>query len=273
MGRPMVPALKIIVEVASFRLRRLEMANMAGALAIMLALRVPGFEIGVRLTFAFLLNVLVYLNNDFYDIADDMASEDKDRGKTDFLRTHRSAAVTAQLSLVASLVAIGAWWGGGLLWAGLLGGGVCWAYSARLKRIPYADVLAMMAWGVAMPMVGLPVDRPEGWVLLGQLGLYSGVFESIQVLRDHDEDAALEVQTTAVKLGPARTKVLIKVMLALAGLYAAWFFHPALAILPAVAAVMPMRKDDPSLYWNDVRLMLGITFLVQCGLIYWQLLS
>jgi len=266
----MAPALKIIVEVASFRLRRLEMANMAGALAIMLALHLPWFEMGVRLAFAFLLNVLVYLNNDFYDVADDLASSDKDQPKTEYLRTHRSAAIQAQLGLVGALVLLGFWWGGGLLWAGLLGGGVCWAYSARLKRLPYADVVAMIAWGVAMPMVGLPMDRVEGWVLLGQLGLFSGVFESIQVLRDHDEDAALGVQTTAVALGKPRTRRLIQVMLALAGLYAAVMVHPLLAVLPAVAAVMPMRANDPSLYWNDVRLLLGITFLIECLLVWWR---
>lgn len=266
----MAPSLKIIVEVASFRLRRLEMANMAGALAIMLALHLPGLEIGVRLVFAFLLNVLVYLNNDFYDVADDLASQDKDQRKTEFLRTHRDAAVRAQLGLVGVLVAVGLWWGGGLLWAGLLGGGVCWAYSARLKRVPYVDVMAMVAWGVAMPMVGLPIDRLEGWVLLGQLGLFSGVFESIQVLRDHDEDSALGVQTTAVVLGKPRTRRLIQVMLALAGLYAAVFVHPLLAVLPAIAAVMPMRANDPSLYWNDVRLMLGITFLIECAVVWWR---
>jgi len=266
----MAPALKIVVEVASFRLRRLEMANMAGALAIMLALHLPAGEVGYRLVFAFLLNVLVYLNNDFYDVADDMASEDKDRTKTEFLREHRSAAIVAQLGLVATLLAMALWWRDGLLLAGLVGGGVCWAYSAKLKRLPVVDVAAMIAWGVAMPMVGLPLDRLEGWVLLGQLGLFSGVFESIQVLRDHDEDAAIGVRTTAVVLGKARTRQLIQVMLALAGLYAAVFVHPLLAILPAVAAVMPMRANDPSLYWNDVRLMLGITFLVECVLVWWR---
>ena len=99
--------------------------------------------------------------------------------------------MVAQLGLLGVLVALALVWGGGLMLALIAGGGVCWAYSAGLKRVPILDVLAMIAWGIAMPLVGLAPDHPEGWLLLGQLGLFSGVFESIQVIRDHDEDAAM----------------------------------------------------------------------------------
>jgi hypothetical protein len=45
----------------------------------------------------------------------------------------------------------------------------------------------MIAWGVAMPLVGSPIENQDGWALALQLGLFSGVFESIRLMRDADE--------------------------------------------------------------------------------------
>ena len=45
-------ATRIAAEVAVYRLRRLEMANIAGAAAICLALHLPLAEVAVRLAFA-----------------------------------------------------------------------------------------------------------------------------------------------------------------------------------------------------------------------------
>jgi len=264
----MTPVVKILLDVAVFRLRRFEMANIAGALAIAFACHLSWDEIGYRGLFAFLLNLLVYLNNDWYDLDDDLASAAKDQTKNAYLRDHAGAAVVAQLGLLAVLLIMALAWGGGLLVALLAGGGVCWAYSAGLKRLPIFDVLAMIAWGVAMPLVGLAPGHPEGWVLLGQLGLFSGVFESIQVMRDHDADQAAGVRTTAVVLGPERAHLLARALMILAGVYAgalvAWWIAP----LPILAALIPMQKPNIDGYWNRVRIALGLTMLAEAAFVY-----
>ncbi|NVB42379.1 UbiA family prenyltransferase [Pseudenhygromyxa sp. WMMC2535] len=265
----MTPVLKILFDVASFRLRRLEMANMAGALAIALACHLGLAEIAYRLSFAFLLNLLVYLNNDWHDLDDDLAAATREQDKTRYLAEHRGAAVVAQLAVLALLLAMAVAWGGGLLIALLAGGGVCWAYSAKLKRLPFVDVLAMVAWGVAMPAVGLAPGHPEGLLLLGQLGLFSGVFESIQVLRDREIDATAGVRTTAVVLGPTRARALIRVMLALAGLYAglcfAWWLAP---FIWAAALQRVAPGDDVEGYWNRTRMILGVVMLIETLLVW-----
>ena len=260
---------KILTDVAVFRLRRFEMANIAGALAIAFACHLGALEIGVRAGFAFLLNLLVYLNNDWYDLDDDLAAADKDQAKNTFLAEHLGAGLAAQLVLLAILLVIALLWGGGLLPALLAGGGVCWAYSAGLKRVPFLDVLAMIAWGIAMPMVGLAPGHPEGWLLLGQLGLFSGVFESIQVIRDHDTDAAAGVRTTAVVLGPARARLLVRAMMIAAGLYAGFCFSWWIAPLPLAAALIPMPDGDVGgSYWNRVRVTLGLAMIAETLLIW-----
>ena len=64
----MLSALRILFDVVVFRLRRLEMANLAGAVSVMLALRLPVSDVVLRTGFALLLNVLAYLTNDYYDL-------------------------------------------------------------------------------------------------------------------------------------------------------------------------------------------------------------
>ncbi len=260
--------IKIAVDVALYRLERFEMANLGAAALIAVALHLAPLDIGVRLGFGALLNLLVYLNNDYIDRDEDAASPTKDRAKTEFLARNRGAALRAQLGLLAVLVVIAVAYGGGLMRALLLGGGVCWLYSAVLKRRPFVDVLAMMAWGVAMPMVAVPPGDDAGWALLIQLGLFSGVFESIQVMRDHDEDRDCNVRTTAVVLGLRSTRWLTRGLLVLAAGYAGFRFHVAFAALPLVAALLPIPTRGLEAYWNRVRMLLGATLLLECGLVY-----
>lgn len=261
----MLAELHILADVARYRIRRLEMANLAGAAALALALALPTGELAVRLVFGLLLNLLVYLNNDFHDRAFDLVAAGRERDKTEFLVAHLGAAIRAQLGCLAALVVIAVVWGGGLWMPLVLGGGVCWIYSALLKRRPVVDVVAMVAWGVAMPMVGVPADRlSDALPLLLLLGLFSGVFESVQVLRDHDSDRGQGVRTTAVVLGPAFTAVLARVLAALAAVHALLSFGVLVAMPTVLAAVLPMRGASPERVWNRLRLLCGISFALAC---------
>lgn len=260
--------LKIILDSARYRIERLEMANLVAAIAVMLALRLSVDELVVRVVFGVLLNLFVYLNNDWLDLADDLASFTRDRAKTEFLAAHRAAAVRAQVGLFGLLIAIAMWHGAGLIWPLVLGAGICWAYTAKFKHRPYADVLAMIAWGVAMPLVGVPPGHAAGWPLLGQLALFSGVFETIQIMRDHDHDARRGIRTTAVVLGPARTSTLARWLLVASAIYAGAVFHPLLMVLPLVASTASVPQSDLDGYWTRVRLLLGPTFILECVLAY-----
>lgn len=264
----MLAEIKIVADVTWYRLRRFEMANLGAAGLICLALALPLGEMFVRLAFGAALNVLVYLNNDYLDRHEDAEAASKDHSKTAFLAAHTAAAIRAQLALLLVLVVVAWIFGGGLLLALLCGGGICWAYSAYLKRWPGVDVAAMIAWGIAMPMVAVPTGNLAGWTLLIQLGLFSGVFETIQVLRDREEDAQVGVRTTAVVLGAARTRLLCRVLLALSAIYAAYVFTPWLATLPLLALAMRIDRVDLSRYWNQVRVLLGLTLVLECVLVF-----
>jgi 4-hydroxybenzoate polyprenyltransferase len=262
------PALRITADVVRFRLRRLEMANLAGAAAIALTLHLPALDFVVRMTFAVLLNVLVYLNNDYCNVSEDLEAEDRDLAKTRFLSEHLGAARTAQLVLVAVLVAIGLLWSRGLLVALGAGGGICWAYSAALKRVPVVDVLCIMLWGLAMPLVGFPLDQAAGWCLAFQLALFTGVFEAIQVVRDRAADAAAGVRTTAVALGVPATRGLALGLILASAVYTSLVLQAWLGLLAASAALLRLDEAGAARYWNQVRLVFGITFLATCAWVF-----
>lgn len=266
----MIAELQILWDVASYRLRRLEMANLGGAFAIMVAVHLTTLEVVVRLGFGLALNLLVYLNNDWHDRDEDLDATGRERDKTRFLRAHPAAAVRTQLGLAGLLAAFALVYGGGLWWPLLLGGGICWAYSAVLKRRPFVDVLAMIVWGVTMPLVALAPGADAGWPLLWQLGLFSGVFETIQVVRDHDDDKRQGVQTTAVVLGPALTRRVTRLLCLLSAIWAAASFHVLLALPGLVASAMPMPAGESTKTWNRVRLLFGLTFVAECALVWWR---
>jgi 4-hydroxybenzoate polyprenyltransferase len=265
----MLVGLKIVADVVGYRVRKLEMGNLPAATSIALALYLPITDIVLRTLFAFVLNVLVYLNNDYVDVDIDLASADKDNEKTRFLAAHKRAALVAQWVLVGLLTAAALVYDRGLFVALIGGGGICVWYSAYLKRRPGVDILAMAIWGVTMPLCGSPAQSALGWGMALQLGLVSGVFETIQVMRDADEDAEEEgVRTTGVVLGQARTLILARVLMVVTTAYAALVMHPAIAVLSAFALAVPFTKDDIERYWTRVKLVYGFTWLAICALVF-----
>jgi 4-hydroxybenzoate polyprenyltransferase len=263
-----VAALKVIAATVVYRIRKLEMANLAAAVSIALALKLPFVDVIVRATFAFVLNALVYLNNDYVDIQIDLSSADKDRTKTRYLADHKLAALVAQWTLVALLIAISVVHDLGLLVPLVAGGGICWWYSAQLKHRPYFDIGAMIVWGVTMPLCGTPIAHPVGLRMALQLGLFSGVFEAIQVVRDADEDAQEGVRTTAVVLGKDRTMQLARVLMFASSAYAAAFLQPLAAAVSLLAFAVPFDERAVEQYWTRVKLIYGVSWVVICGAVF-----
>jgi 4-hydroxybenzoate polyprenyltransferase len=271
-GRASVPAaaLKIVVDVLIFRLRKLEMMNLGGAASIALTLGLPILDVAWRTMFGLVLNVLVYLNNDYIDVAIDLQSGNKDAEKSRFLQQNMRAALVAQLTLLAMLATAAFLFDHGLLVPLIAGGGVCLWYSAQLKRRPIVDVLAMIAWGVTMPLCGVPLDAllGLGGALALQLGLFSGVFECIQVMRDADEDALDGVRTTGVVLGQKLTLALTRVLMVATMAYALAAMHPVAGLITAAALVVPFLRDDLEKYWTRVKMTYSLAWLAICVLTY-----
>jgi 4-hydroxybenzoate polyprenyltransferase len=266
----MLAGFRIVLAVLVYRLKNLEMANMAGAISISLALKLSPSELIVRAGFVFVLNALVYLNNDYVDVAIDLKSADKDASKARYLAEHMGAALGAQLFLVALLAVVAVVWDLGLLVPLIGGGGICWWYSAKLKHMPFADIIAMILWGIWIPLSGSPLTNLLGLAMATMLGLFSGVFESIQVMRDADEDAEEGVRTTGVVLGKKRTLMLARALMVVCTVYAALYMHPIAAAVSAVALFVPFIESNVEKYWTRVKLVYGVAWLVICAWVWFH---
>jgi 4-hydroxybenzoate polyprenyltransferase len=261
-------AVRIVVEAIAFRLKSLEMANLAGALSIALALRLPWTDVVFRTLFAFVLNALVYLNNDWFDAEDDLRAPGRGGAKTRFLAQHMESALAAQGALGLLLVVAALAFDPGLLLALLVGGGICVWYSYSLKRLPYVDVLAMAVWGIGMPMCGFPLDSALGWCLALQLGAFAAVYETIQVMRDAPADAAAGVRTSGVVLGIARTRRLSRVLMVLASVLAAALLHPLAGLVSAFALRVPLDGTDVARRWTQVKAIYAAAWLIAIAWIW-----
>jgi len=258
-------ALRIVRDVVAYRLSNLEMANLAGAVSIAIALGRPAADVVARAIFAFLLNVLVYLNNDTLDVSLDLRANDRSRETAGFLAAHLPAARAAQAVLAAILVAIAAAWDRGLFLPLVIGGGICVLYSSLLKRRPFLDVAAMIVWGTAMPLCGTPLDDRLGWAMALQLGLFAGVFECLQVLRDAPEDAAQGVRTTAVELGHDRTVLLARGLMAAASAWSLGVLSMLAAAVSAYAIVVRVGEEEAGRAWTSVKVIYGVAWLAICA--------
>ncbi|MCA9627722.1 MAG: UbiA family prenyltransferase, partial [Myxococcales bacterium] len=178
---------------------------------------------------------------------------------------HLGAALGAQIGLAVLLALAAVLYDPGLLLALGVGGGICWAYSARLKARPVVDVLSMVVWGIAMPLVAFPLGNVLGWLLVVQLGLFSACFETIQVLRDHDEDVRAGVRTTAVAFGAEPTRVMARSFMLVAMLYALLVLDRYVGVLLLVPVLVPIPREvtaeHMSRYWNRIRLTQGVSWL------------
>lgn len=265
----MTAVFRILRDVIVYRIRKREMANLASSLTIMLAMGLAVDDIAVRFVFAVGLNLAVYLTNDIYDVDADLASPSKDVEKATFLRAHRPAAWMAVLVPVVLMAGIGCLWNRELLVTLVVAAGVCWAYSARLKRVAFVDLPTILICAVAGSMLAFPLDRMLGWCLAGLLGLFAACFQTVQMVRDHDDDEAFGTRTTAVALGPHATIRLQRALLVGAAVYTALVLHRWVGAAMILTAFLPFRADQANTHWNRIRIALGLAWLAIVAWVSW----
>lgn len=259
--RSIVTGGRIVLDAAAYRIQKREAGNLVTSMTLALALALPASEIAVRLAFGVVLNLFVYLVNDCFDVEVDLAAPGRDAWRTRYLGEHLREGIGACVALAVAMLAAALAHGHGLVVTLLVNVVVILAYSAKLKRTPIFDVIIMAVWGVSMAMVGFPPSSSAGWRFAALLGVMCAVTEAVQVLRDHDSDAAAGVRTTAVVLGPRRTAILAKTLVVGAAAYTALALDAWLALPLLAAAVPPLDPPRAARSWDWIRAVFGLTWL------------
>ena len=261
----LINAVKIACESFRFRVEKHEANNLLVTLSMLLAFKVGGLDLALRVTFAILLNLLIYLLNDYCDVDVDLCTPRKDRQKTRFMAEHRRAS---QLAVLGELLLLGGpatvhylLFHTPLLPVALvINVALVYVYSRWLKRIPIVDVLSMALAGATTTMVGAP-DSVLGYQLLGLLALISGSYQIIQVIRDTRSDEQQGVRTTSVVLGPRLAAWIFRAIVLCASAYGVLLMGMWAAAGFALALLLPLSVDRAARSWDGARVIFGLSWL------------
>ena len=254
--------LRIIAETLWYRVRRREANNFLTTLSLTAALKLTWPDILYRGIFALILNIYVYLINDYCDVEIDISSADKDRGKTVFLMEHRKAAKAALFFLALVLGIAGILHSPLLFICFLANTVVVYSYSAWFKRMPYLDVIAMVVCGVTMSLAAVPNNSAIAYRYLVVLGLICAAFEVVQIIRDEPEDRLAGIRTTAVRLGLIRARLIFVFLTLSAAAYAYFLINSLAGLLFLPAAAIPLSSKNASRSWDILRLIFGAAWLL-----------
>ncbi|MBW2494407.1 MAG: UbiA family prenyltransferase [Deltaproteobacteria bacterium] len=246
-----------MADAASYRLSRREGGNLITSMTLALALALPIGDVAYRLVFGILLNLFVYLLNDCIDVRIDLVASGRDVERTRHLHEHIREGWAVVIALGASLAVLGAVHSVGLLVVFAANASLIAVYSRWLKRLPGVDIVAMAAWGLAMAMVGFPLDSFAGWRYAGLLAILCAVTESVQVLRDVSSDRRAGLRTTAVVLGVGTTVWISRGLIVAAAGYTFLMLDSivAWALLPAL--IVPLDESTAVRSWDRFRLIFG----------------
>ena len=253
--------LRIVLDTAVYRIRKREANNLVSSISLMLAFHLAWDDVLYRSLFGALLNVYIYLINDYCDIDRDLMAPDKDRQKAWFMSRNRGAARGALLVLGVLLLVAAAAHSSLLVLALVSNTVVVYTYTRWLKRWPVADVIIMGVCGVTISLVGLPEDRLLGWQLVGLLGFICASFEVIQVVRDEPGDRAAGVTTTAVLLGAAGSAWIFRLIVVAAVVYGLLVIGSWVPLLMLPAALFPLTPARAARTWDWCRLLFGVVWI------------
>jgi len=254
---PLRAAFVIAGQAALYRIRKREANNLVSTVSLMVAFQLPLGDMLYRTVWAVLLNLYIYLMNDYCDIERDLGSPQKDHAKARFMADNRHAARGALLGMGAILL-VGAMAHSPLLAMAFVANTVVvWCYSAWFKQVPILDVVLMFICGITISLPGLPEHDPLGLKVAAILGLICASFEVIQVMRDEPGDRAAGVTTTAVLLGRRFTAWLFKAIVVAAAAYVSLWVGSLLGVILLAALLFPLTPERADRTWDLCRVLFG----------------
>ena len=89
------------------------------------------------------------------------------------------------------------------------------------------------------------------------------------MIRDHDEDVASGIRTTAVRLGVPATKIMLRGFMILSAAYATLLINRWIGLALLASLAIPFKKVNADVFWNRQRVIMGTVWLAMIGWIFW----
>lgn len=243
--------------IVTYRWQTKEANNALTVIALLVSLRVPIEDFLFRVVASLLLNFVVYLLNDYCDIDVDLAAPHKDTAKAQFLKDHKNVALSLLIGITGFLVILALPLSRNVSIAVPLAVAIIYLYSRWLKYYPILDLVAIFIWGFSMMLIGVPEGNRDALILAVLVGLLTMSFEFINLMRDHDSDAASGIRTTSVTFGRTTALWMLRGIIVLSGIFVHLTLHAPIGFLIVLGVFLRLKDQDYHRYWNKLRFVYG----------------
>jgi 4-hydroxybenzoate polyprenyltransferase len=179
---------RLLRDTAKDRLMRLEANTIAGNFLLLIAFHFSVFDFIVRMAVTLYINLLGYFINDYIDVEVDLASEQKDKAKALYIKNHKKAALGLIVWMSAILLTVTLLYSKSVCFGVIMLLLIVTIYTDYYKNRPYWDVIFIGLWGFALSWIAIPDFSWEGIRYIVLLFLFGCAFETVQTLKDYEED-------------------------------------------------------------------------------------
>jgi 4-hydroxybenzoate polyprenyltransferase len=134
-------------------------------------------------------------------------------------------------------------------------------YTDFFKNKAFWDVIFIGLWGLALSWVAIPDFSWQGIKLIVLLFMFGCSFETVQTLKDYEEDKKFGLTTTPIVLGVPKTFLILRILYVTSALYAIF----VLKELAGIFILIPLffsTSQNMSSYWTKLKIVCGLVWLV-----------
>ena len=253
--------LRLLRDTAKDRLVRLEANTILGNFLLLIAFHFSFADFLVRMGVTLYLNLLGYFINDFIDIEVDLASKDKDQSKALFIKEHKKTALALILCMSTCLVTATLFYSQSVCFAVIMLLFIVTIYTDSFKNKAFWDVIFIGLWGLALSWIAIPDFSWQGIKLIVLLFMFGCSFETVQTLKDYEEDRKFGLTTTPIVIGVQKTFLVLRILYVTSALYAIFVLKEITGIFILVPLFFSTTQNMAT-YWTKLKIVWGIVWLV-----------
>ena len=252
---------KLLADTAKDRLVRLEANTILGNFLLLIAFHFSFTDFIIRMVITLFINVLGYFINDFIDIEVDLASKEKDKSKALFIKEHKKTALALILCMSAGLVTATLFYSQSVCFAVIMLLFIVTIYTDYFKNKAFWDVIFIGLWGFALSWIAIPDFSWQGIKLILLLFIFGCCFETVQTLKDYEEDKNFGLTTTPIVLGVPETVLILRILYIASALYAFFVLNEIVGILILIPLFFSTTQNMGT-YWTKLKLVCGVVWMV-----------